>query len=117
MRDDLRAQLIKQFPSEVIEIVDNEGKNYYACPTCRRAVSHGQEQCNTCKQVLAWNKIRKEMAEKVGIKKGSIEFEIPGDFIPGNCRKCPLSYITKSGEETIYECPMRWRGACKMIIE
>ena len=33
MQDDLRAELIKQFPSEVIETKDMTGKEYYACPT------------------------------------------------------------------------------------
>lgn len=117
MQDDLRAQLIKQFPSEVIEIKDVEGREYYACPTCRRAVAHGQEQCSACRQVLSWNNIRKETIEKVGIKTGCVEFELPGDFSAGDCRKCPLSYIGKSGDENIYECPMRWRGACKMVIK
>ena len=39
MQDDLRAELIKQFPSEVIETKDMTGKEYYACPTCKRAVA------------------------------------------------------------------------------
>lgn len=117
MRDDLRAQLIKQFPSEVIETVDTEGREYYACPTCRRAITQGQEQCGSCKQILSWKNIRKEVMEKVGIKKGYIEFEIPGDFSPGDCRKCPLSYIARSGDENVYECPMKWRGTCKMMIK
>lgn len=117
MRDDLRAELIKQFPSEVIETTDDEGKGYYACPTCHRAITHGQEQCSSCKQILSWKNIRKEMAEKVGIKKGYIEFELPGDFVPGNCRKCPLSYIAKSGNESVYVCPMKWRNACKLEIK
>ena len=117
MKDDLRAQLIKQFASEVIETLDTAGREYYACPTCRRAVTQGQEQCSSCKQVLSWKNIRKEIIEKVGIKKGYVEFELPGDFSAGDCRKCPLSYIGRSGDENVYECPMRWRTACKMVIK
>ena len=45
MQDDLRAELIKQFPSEVIETKDMTGKEYYACPTCKRAVATGTEKC------------------------------------------------------------------------
>ena len=48
MQDDLRAELIKQFPSEVIETKDMTGKEYYACPTCKRAVSIGTEKCQGC---------------------------------------------------------------------
>ena len=44
MQDDLRAELIKQFPSEVIETKDMTGKEYYACPTCKRAVATGTEK-------------------------------------------------------------------------
>ena len=117
MQDDIRAQLIKQFPSEVIEAVDTAGREYYACPTCRRAVAQGQDKCNACKQVLSWSNIRKEIIETVGIKKGYIEFELPADFSLGDCRKCPLSYIGRSGDENVYECPMNWRGSCKMKIK
>lgn len=117
MQDNLREQLIKQFPAEVIEVMDGDSRTYYACPACRRAITQGQEQCNACKQILSWNKIRKEIIEKVGMKIGTIEFEIPGDFSIGDCRKCPLSYITRSGDENVYECPMRWRGICKMKIK
>ena len=117
MQIDLRAELIKQFPAEVIETVDNEGKNYYACPTCRRAVTSKQESCVVCKQVLSWNNIRKEMLETVGIKKGYVEFELPADFALGNCRKCPLSYIGRKGDENVYECPMNWRTSCKLQIK
>ena len=48
MQDDLRAELIKQFPSEVIETKDMTGKEYYACPTCKRAVATGTEKCQGC---------------------------------------------------------------------
>ena len=117
MKDDIRAQLIKQFPSEVIETTNQMGESYYACPACRRAVAVGQEKCGSCTQVLSWDNIRKEMVEKKGIKKGIIEFEIPADFSKGDCRKCPLSYIARSGDENVYECPLNWRSACKMKIQ
>ena len=39
MQDDIREQLIKQFPSDVVEILDQSGKPYYGCPTCKRAVT------------------------------------------------------------------------------
>ena len=41
MQDDIREQLIKQFPSDVVEILDQSGKPYYGCPTCKRAVTVG----------------------------------------------------------------------------
>ena len=31
MQDDIREQLIKQFPSDVVEILDQSGKPYYGC--------------------------------------------------------------------------------------
>ena len=34
-----QEQLIKQFPSDVVEILDQSGKPYYGCPTCKRAVT------------------------------------------------------------------------------
>ena len=60
MQDDLRAELIKQFPSEVIETKDMTGKDYYACPTCKRAVATGTEKCQGCGQKLSWDNIRHE---------------------------------------------------------
>ena len=115
MQDDLRAELIKQFPSEVVEMTDRNGEPFYACPTCKRAVSVGTEKCNGCNQVLSWEHIRKENVVK-GLKKARLEFEVPSDFAKGDCRKCPLSYIGRSGEENVYECPLQQRGACKLQI-
>ena len=68
MQDDLRAELIKQFPSEVIETKDMTGKEYYACPTCKRAVATGTEKCQGCGQKLSWDNIRHEniSREKIG---------------------------------------------------
>ena len=73
MQDDLRAELIKQFPSEVIETKDMTGKEYYACPTCKRAVATGTEKCQGCGQKLSWDNIRHENEAK-GSKKAKIEF-------------------------------------------
>ncbi len=115
MQDDIRSQLIKQFPSEVVESTDNTGATIYVCPTCRRAITVGQPKCGGCEQVLSWDGVRRENMKK-GIVIGTVEFELPIDFTPGDCRKCPLSYIGKSAGENVYECPMNWRGGCKMKI-
>ena len=50
MQDDIREQLIKQFPSDVVEILDQSGKPYYGCPTCKRAVTVGTDKCPGCGQ-------------------------------------------------------------------
>ena len=34
LQDDLRAQLIKQFAADVVEITEESGNVYYGCPTC-----------------------------------------------------------------------------------
>lgn len=115
MQNDLRAELIKQFPSEVIEMTDRNGESYYACPTCKRAIATGTEKCHGCNQMLSWDNIRKENVAK-GIKKARLEFELPIDFAKGDCRKCPLSYIGRSGDENVYECPLQQRGSCKLEI-
>ena len=31
MQDNLREELIKQFPAEVVELVEPSGKKFYAC--------------------------------------------------------------------------------------
>ena len=115
MQDDIRAQLIRQFPSEVVETADAEGTLYYACPTCRRPVAMRQEKCIGCGQVLSWEGIRRNN-ERKGLCKGRIEFDLPIDFTPGDCRKCPLSYIGRQGDENVYECPLNLRGSCKLQI-
>lgn len=116
MHEDLRASLIKQFPSEVVELTQPNGKKYYACPTCKRAIGRSDTKCNGCLQVLSWDNIRQIEIEKTGIKTATLSFEVPGDFTKGNCRKCPLSYISKSGLENIYECPLKMRNACRLEI-
>lgn len=115
MQEELRAQLIKQLPSEVVENVDTTGALYYACPTCKRPVALGQTNCGGCNQALSWDNVRKD-AERTGLKRGRIEFDLPLDFTLGNCRKCPLSYIGRSGDENVYECPLGSRNACKVQV-
>ena len=113
MQEDLREQLIKQLPSEVVENVDATGVLYYACPTCRRPVAMRNSKCDICGQNLSWENVLKE-AELRGLKRGCIEFDLPVDFTLGNCRKCPLSYIGRSGEDSVYECPLGSRSSCKI---
>ena len=86
------------------------GKEYYACPTCKRAVATGTEKCQGCGQKLSWDNIRHENEAK-GSKKAKIEFDVPADFALEDCRKCPLSYIGRNGDENVYECPLQMRGA------
>ena len=106
MQDDLRAELIKQFPSEVIETNDT---------TCKRAVATGTEKCQGCGQKLSWDNIRHENEAK-GSKKAKIEFDVPADFALEDCRKCPLSYIGRNGDENVYECPLQMRGSCRLEL-
>ena len=115
MQDNLRAELIKQFPAEVIEMTEQNGKVYYACPTCRRAITVGETKCAGCGQVLAWDNIQKEERAK-GVQTAMLEFEVSGDFVPGDCRKCPLSYIAKINSENVYECPLKMRAHCKLKL-
>ena len=115
MADDLRAQLIKQLPSEVVENIDTAGQLYYACPSCHRPVALEQNKCAGCNQALSWENVRKD-AERKGQKRGHVEFDLPLDFTNGNCRKCPLSYIARSGDDNIYECPLGWRNNCKVKV-
>ena len=115
LQDDLRAQLIKQLPAEVVENIDSTGAMYYACPSCHRPVAMNQTKCSTCDQNLSWENVRKD-AERKGIKRGRVEFDLPIDFTLGNCRKCPLSYIGRSKQENVYECPLRAQGSCKITI-
>jgi hypothetical protein len=115
MQNDLREELIKQFPSEVIELTEASGKTYYACPTCKRAITVGAEKCSGCNQALSWENIHKEDMAK-GISKATLEFEVASDFAPGDCRKCPLSYIAKENHENVYECPLKMRANCKLVV-
>lgn len=116
MQDDLRAELIKQFPSEVLEVTEQSGKSYYVCPTCQRVITVGEDKCGGCGQVLSWENIHKRDMEKGGIRKATLSFEVAGDFAKGDCRKCPLSYIAKENHENVYECPLKMRSNCKLEI-
>ncbi len=116
MQDNLREELIKQFPAEVIEVTEPSGKKYYACPTCKRAVTRGETKCSGCNQMLSWDSIRKAEEVTVGMKTATLQFEVAGDFTKGDCRKCPLSYIAKMNTENVYECPLKMRTNCKLDI-
>lgn len=115
MQNDIRAELIKQFPAEVEEIPDMTGTPVYVCPTCKRAVALKNEKCENCGQVLGWGTIRKKQAEN-GLRTATLKFEVEMDFTKGDCRKCPLSYIAKEHNESVYQCPLKMRGDCKLEI-
>ena len=117
LQDDLRAQLIKQFNAEVIELTEQSGKKYYACPTCKRPVAKSDVKCPGCQQALAWDNIRVIEQGKKGPKYVTLRMEVPEDFEKGYCRKCPLSYIAKTGTENVYECPLNKRTNCPLKIE
>lgn len=113
--DDIRAQLIRQFPAEVVETKGTMNEMYYSCPTCGRMVSMGMDKCAGCTQILSWKNInQKESAN--GLRKAILEFEVSADFTKGDCRKCPISYIGKNGSDSVYECPLKMRGSCKLKI-
>lgn len=115
MHDDLKAELLKQFPAEAIEIQDLTGNIVYACPKCKRPVSLSTGKCPMCGQTLAWNNILKKNQAGNGTR-GRIEFDIPADFTQGDCRKCPLSYISKHEQESAYDCPLNMKSNCKLEI-
>ncbi|MFR4351493.1 MAG: hypothetical protein ACLT3H_07465 [Roseburia sp.] len=115
MQADLRAELIKQFPAAVVELTEESGKTYYVCPTCKRPITLGEKKCTGCSQVFSWDHIRKEQ-ERLGTAIATMSFEVPGDFVRGDCRKCPLSYIAKEKHENVYECPLKMRANCKLSI-
>ncbi len=114
LQDDLRAQLIKQFAADVVEITEESGNVYYGCPTCKRPVSRNNATCVSCGQTLNWEHISKEEYKKVGSKMATLSFEVPGDFVRSDCRKCPLSYITKKDGENQYDCPLNMRNKCPL---
>ena len=114
--DDIRVQLIKQFPAEVVETRASINEMCYSCPTCNRMVSKGMDQCGGCGQVLSWKNINTQEAE-AGMRKAVLHFEVPSDFVPGDCRKCPISYIETGSSSGMYECPLRMRGSCRLAIE
>lgn len=115
MDSNLRTELIKQFPAEVVEMEDMSGTSFYICPTCKRAVALKNDKCESCGQILSWNSIHKKQSEK-GFHTAVLTFEVTSDFTIGDCRKCPLSYIAKDNNESIYQCPLKMRGNCKLEI-
>lgn len=116
MQNDIKAELLKQFPSEVIEVEDTAGSINCVCPSCKRPVASFQaDKCTMCGQKLTWNNILRKRFGGGGTK-AKIEFDIPPDFTKGDCRKCPLSYITRREGETSYDCPLNMRNSCKLEI-
>ncbi len=114
-KEEVKVQLIRKFPVEVVETEGSMSAIYYSCPTCGRSVSKGMDKCAGCDQILSWKNIgRKET--KNGIKKAIARFEVPMEFEAGDCRKCPISYLSKDGMVEIYECPLRMRGSCGLEL-
>ncbi|MEY8517296.1 hypothetical protein AALC25_10290 [Lachnospiraceae bacterium 29-84] len=113
-RDDIRAELIKQFPAEVMETRASINEVCYSCPTCNRMLSKGMDKCGGCGQILSWKNIEKKEGEG-GMKKAVLEFEVSAGFTPGDCRQCPISFVENSGTSG-YECPLRMRGDCRIKI-
>ena len=113
--DDIKAQLIRQFPAEVLEQKGSMNQMYYSCPTCGRMVSLGMDKCAGCSQILSWKNINQKSSPN-GKRKAVLEFEVMEDFNVGDCRRCPISYINPHGSESTYECPLKMRGSCKIQI-
>ena len=117
LQDDLRAQLIKQFAAEVVELTEQNGKKFYACPTCKRPVVKSDVKCPGCQQALSWQNIRIEEQGAMGPRYATLRFEVPAEFSKGDCRKCPLSYIAKTNTENVYECPLNNRAHCPLDLD
>ena len=117
LQDELREQLIKQFAADVVILTEDTGKEYYACPTCKRHVAMSNEKCPSCEQALKWDNVKKKEIEVLGSKTATLTFQVPGDFVKANCRKCPISYIGKSDGENVYECPLNMRNNCPLDIK
>lgn len=117
LQDDLRTQIIKQFPADVIILTEKNGAEYYACPTCKHQVGNNADKCTSCDQKLKWDNIQQKIIESVGLKKATLSFEVPGDFYKSDCRKCPLSYIAKTEGQNVYECPLKLRNNCPLEFE
>ena len=113
--DDIKAQLIRQFPAEVLEQKGSMNQMYYSCPTCGRMVSLGMDKCAGCSQILSWKNINQKSSPN-GKRKAVLEFEVMEEFNVGDCRRCPISYINPHGSESTYECPLKLRGSCKIQI-
>lgn len=117
LQDDLRAQLIKQFAADAMVITDESGAESYVCPTCKRQVAKSNDKCPACDQVLKWDSVKRVETEQVGEKTATITFKVPGDFVKGDCRKCPISYIGRRDSENVYDCPLNKRNTCPLTIE
>ena len=79
-------------------------------------VRHANAQLQpVLKNVRDADNIRHENEAK-GSKKAKIEFDVPADFALEDCRKCPLSYIGRNGDENVYECPLQMRGSCRLEL-
>ena len=113
--DDIKAQLIRQFPAEVLEQKGSMNQMYYSCPTCGRMVSLGMDKCAGCSQILSWKNINQKSSPN-GKRKAVLEFEVMEEFNVGDCRRCPISYINPHGSESTYGCPLKMRGSCKIQI-
>ena len=116
MQDNVREELIKQFQAEVLEIMQESGNSYYACPTCKRAITRSDSKCPGCSQALNWESIRPQDETQQEVRHARMTFEVTGDFSPGECRKCPLSYLTKANNENVYECVLKMHGGCRLEI-
>lgn len=110
MDNNIRLELIKQFPAEAIKIEDRIGSNFYACPTCKRPVTPDMLKCTSCGQLLKWSD--KEMADVKKTIKASVSFDVPIDFVKGNCRKCPIAKVRRNSFENNYECPLGVSSNC-----
>ena len=113
--DDIKAQLIRQFPAEELEQKGSMNQMYYSCPTCGRMVSLGMDKCAGCSQILSWKNINQKSSPN-GKRKAVLAFEVMEEFNVGDCRRCPISYINPHGSESTYECPLKMRGSCKIQI-
>lgn len=116
-QDKLREQIIKQFEADAIVLTDQSGNEFYACPTCKRQVAMSNNKCGLCGQSLKWDNVRHIEAAKSGIKTATLTFEVPGNFSKSDCRKCPLSYISRREGKSAYECPLNLRNNCPLEIQ
>ena len=114
-----KEEIIKQFPASVEVKTDGNGVVKYLCPRCKREIQYGKDKCSFCCQTLSWTTALAQQAKENGYRlEGSLKFELPGDFSPGNCRKCPISYISKRGAENLYACPLQSRQEnCPIAIK
>ncbi len=117
LQESIREQIIKQFDADVIILQEQNGTEYYACPTCKRQLILTNSICPSCDQHLKWDNVHHVELEKSGTKTATLSFEVPGDFSKSDCRKCPLSYIARLDGQSAYECPLNMRNNCPLEIE